>query len=99
MYITRAQVQYLKDFKEHLANDKVIVLGDFAENSKFIILDELQGYQRNQQQCTLQPIITYHKDETDAKSELLVNSLCLISDDLNHDVDFVQSIKINSGIY
>ena len=38
-YITRAQAQYLKDLKEHLANDEVIVLRDFAEKYKFIIQD------------------------------------------------------------
>ncbi len=40
-YIARAQAAYLKKLKQELPSDEVIVLGDFAENYKFIVQDEI----------------------------------------------------------
>ena len=61
-YIVRSQAAYLKKLKEDLPTDEVIVLGDFAENYKFIVQDEIQGYHWNEQQCTLHPIVIYQKE-------------------------------------
>ena len=87
-YIARAQAQYLKQCKEELADDSVIILGDFAENFKFIIQDEVQSYHWNQQSCTLHPVVVYFKKH----GILASSSLCFISDDLNHDTSFVHKI-------
>ena len=38
-YVARAKAAYLKKLKEELATHEVIVLGDFAENYKFIVQD------------------------------------------------------------
>ena len=46
-YITCAQAGYLKKLKNELPSDKVIVLGDFSENYKFLVQDEIQGYHWN----------------------------------------------------
>ena len=43
-YIAKCQSKYLKNLKENLNDSECIVLGDFAENNKFIVQDEIQGY-------------------------------------------------------
>ena len=76
--------------KTELKIDEVIVLGDFAENYKFVVQDEIQGLQ-NSSQCTLHPIIVYFKHEQ-LENELLSHSLCYISNDLTHDVGMVYEV-------
>ena len=78
-YISKSQSKYLKNLKENLQRDEVIVLGDFAENYQFVTQDEIQGYHWNCAQCTLHPIMVYYKD---IGGSLLSHSLCFISDDL-----------------
>jgi hypothetical protein len=93
-YISKSQAKYLKDLKENLKSDEVIVLGDFAENYQFVIQDEIQGYHWNSSQCTLHPIMVYYKDV--AENKLLSHSLCFISDDITHDVDMVYEVVSNT---
>ena len=87
-FIATSQAKYLKKVKEELREDKVIVLGDFAENYKFIIQDEIQGFHWNKQSCTLHPIVIYHIKD----NKLTERCLCFISDDLNHDTGFVHEV-------
>ena len=94
-YIARNQSQYLKNLKEELSQDEVIVLGDFAENHQFLIQDEVQGYHWNSQQCSLHPVVIYYVDT----GELKVASFCVISNDLVHDVAFVYKVLSESIQY
>ena len=71
-----------------MGKNDVIVLVDFAENYKFLVQDEIQGYHWNKTQCTLNSVVVYSKKD----GVLVVRSLCFISDDLNHDVDMVYKI-------
>ncbi|XP_071839778.1 uncharacterized protein [Apostichopus japonicus] len=87
-FIAKAQSRYLKKCKEDLKNDEAIVLLDFAENYKFVIQDEVQSYHWNQQSCSLHPVVIYYKQN----DNLTDDSVCFISDDLNHDVDFVHEV-------
>ena len=92
-FIARTQGKYLKQCKEDLKESKVIVLVDFAENYKFLVQDEIQGYHWNKSQCTLHPAVVYTKKN----GQLEDHSICFISDHLNHDVDMVyQILKENS---
>ena len=52
----------------------VLFLGDFAENYKFVIQDEVQGLHWNNSQCTLHPVVTYHQEN----DELISISYCVI---------------------
>ena len=92
-FIATSQAKYLKKVKEELREEEVIVLGDFAENYKFIIQDEIQGFHWNKQSCTLQPIVIYHIKD----NKLTERSLCFISDDLNHDTGFVHEVMKRSA--
>ena len=87
-YIARAQAGYLKKLKTELPSDEVIVLGDSSDNYKFLIQDEVQGYHWNKQQCTLHPVVMYHK----SKVTLATKSLCFILDDLEHNVNMVYKV-------
>ena len=68
--------------------DEVIVLEDFAENFSFLVLDEIQGYHWNQSQCSLHPVVVY----ICSSDNLVESSLCILSEDLNHDVAFVYKV-------
>ena len=89
-YIAKSQATYLKGLKSAIGMEEVIVLGDFAENYKFLIQDEIQSYHWNQRQCTLHPIVLYYKCNESA--EVSSKSLCVISDDLEHDVNMVYAV-------
>ena len=88
-FIARSQSQYLNKLKENQKCGEVIILGDFAGNS-FIVQDETQGYQWNNQQCSLHPIVLYYHKENEF--DLVSTSICFISDDLNYDVNFVYEV-------
>ena len=97
-YIAKAQAKYLKDREEDLEEEFALFLVDFAENYRFIMQDEVQGYHWNNSQCTLHPVVIYCIEE----GSLIHRSYCIISDDNNHDVafvHFVQKAAINDLIY
>lgn len=87
-YIAKSQANFLKDLKQNLPSNEVIVLGDFAENYSFVVQDEVQGMHWNNAQCSLHPIVIYYKNDGETKS----HSLCFVSNDLKHDVDFVHVV-------
>ena len=75
----------MKDLKEKLKENELIILLDFAENYSFIMQDAVQGYHWNNCQAKLHPIFVYYKE----KGILCSKSYCLISDCLNHDTNMV----------
>ena len=50
-------------------------LGDFTENYRFVIQDEVQGFHWNNFQCTLHPVVTYYQENDELKNI----SYCIIS--------------------
>ena len=84
-YIAKSQARYLANLKDSLQEREVILLGDFAENYHFITQDEIQGYHWNKQSCTLHPIVIYRN----TGGKLASHSLCILSDDIEHDVSLV----------
>ena len=60
--------------------EKKTFLGDFAENFKFVVQDEVQGFHWNTQQITLHPVVIYYKEN----GELRSRSFCFLSDDMEH---------------
>ena len=63
----------------------MIVLEDFAEHYSFLVQDEIQGYHWNKSQCSLHPVAVC----ISSSDNLVESSLCILSEDLNHDVTFV----------
>jgi hypothetical protein len=61
---------------------------DFAENYTYLLQIAAQGYHRTKDQCTLHLVVIYGMINGKKKHF----SLCYISEDLNHDVPFVQSM-------
>ena len=43
-FIAKSQAGYLKQLKNTIGADEMIVLGDFAENYFFLVQNEIQGY-------------------------------------------------------
>ena len=84
-FIAKSKSNFLKDLKEKLKENELIILLDFAENYSFIVQNGVQGYHWNNSQVKLHPIVVYYK-----KSGILCSkSYCLISDCLNHDTNVV----------
>ena len=88
-YLTTTQAEYLRKCKENLRDESVIFLGDFAENYKFVVQDEVQGFHWNTQQITLHPVVIYFREHNEIKSK----SFCFLSDDMEHDVSMVYKIQ------
>ena len=88
-FIAKAQSRYLKSRKAEMGSSTVLILGDFAENYKFMVQDEVQGFHWNNSSCTLHPVVVYYKEG----SELHHMSFCIITDDLSHDVPTVFEVQ------
>ena len=61
-FIAKYQSNYLRECKENLEENEVIILRDFAENYSFVVQDEVQGFHWNNLQCTLHPVAVYYKN-------------------------------------
>jgi len=86
-YVAECQTLYLKR-KEELDGSLALILGDLAENYKFVAQDEVQSFHWNNLQCTLHPVVVYYR----ADGKLLHMSYCIIYDDITHDVAMVYEI-------
>ena len=84
-FIAKCQARYLKDRKDNLPETSCIALLDFAENYQFMVQDEIQGFHWNNISCTLHPVALYSMKD----GKLHCSSICVISDDMEHDTPFV----------
>ena len=87
-FVAKSQAQYLKKRKKELKENECIILLDFAENYHYMVQDEIQGYHWNKDQCTLHPVVIYYRVGNEVKHI----SLCILSDDLEHDTSFVHEL-------
>lgn len=85
-YIAKAQSHFLKELKQNITHNEVILLLDFAENFSFIIQDEIQGFHWENAQCTVHPFVMYYKNEQAVISNL---SFCFLSPDTKHTTTMV----------
>ena len=83
-FTAKCQGRYWKGRRDTLEKDRVMVLGDFAENYTFVVQKEVQSYHWNKSYFTLHTMIIYFKRE----NELLHQPFCFLSDDLEHDTSF-----------
>ena len=83
-FIARSQSQYINKLKENLKCGEVTILGDFAENFSFIVRDEIQGFHFTGIINNVVCIVLYYHRENE--------SICFISDDPRHDVNFVYKV-------
>ena len=85
-FLAKCQANFLRAKKESLKANEVIVLWGFSENYQFLVQDEIQSHHWNKEYCTLHPLVVYF---IDGDENIQHNSLCFISDDNNHDINFV----------
>lgn len=90
-FITKSQARYLKEIKSNMKVDEAIVLIDFSENYSFVLQNEAQGYHWTSNSCSLHPVVIYTRH--DNNEDLIVSNLCIVSDDLEHDVAFVHETQ------
>ena len=70
--------------KETFGENEAIVIGDFANDYQFLILDEIQSYHWNDEYCKLPPLVTY---------QMVASNMCFISDDNNHDTSSLYPVQ------
>ena len=88
-FLAKCQANFLRAKKESLKANEVIVLGDFTENYQFLMQDEIQSYYCSKEYCTLHPLLVYF---IDGDGNIQHNFLCFISDNNNHNTNFVYKI-------
>ena len=81
-FIAKAQANHIKIAKEHLSENELIILLDFAENYSFVVQDAVQGFHWENSQATLHPFVAYFRS---SNGDLKHTSICVISDCLKHD--------------
>ena len=87
-YITKSQSADLNSIKDNLNNETAIILLDYAENYSFLNQDEIQSVHSNNVQAALHPIVIYEF----SNSKLNVNSTCIISNNLLHNISAILSL-------
>lgn len=88
-FTAKAQTSYLKQRKAELPDNTVIAILDFAENYEYVIQHEVQSYHWSKDRCTIHPVSLYLKEN----EQLISKSLCIMSDDLQHDTCFVWEVQ------
>ena len=89
-FLAKCQDNFLRAKKESLKANEVIVLRDFVKNYQFLVQGEIQSYHWSKEYCTLLPVVVHF---TDGDGNIQHNPLCLISDDNNHNTNFVYKIQ------
>ncbi|KAK3918036.1 Dysferlin [Frankliniella fusca] len=90
-FIAQKQSQYVREFKEDMPSSELKILMDFAMNFSCTYHKETTSYHFNKTQVTLHPVVIYHK--TEGEEEVKADSICFISNDLNHDVGLVKTFQ------
>ena len=88
-FIAKSQARYLKEKKGNLNDKTCIILLDFAENYQFVVQDEIHGFHWNKLGSSLHSVVVYYKDGESLKGL----SICIISDDMEHDTCFVYQVQ------
>lgn len=89
-YVAQTQNSFLKQLKERLSEEEVIITGDFSENYSFIVQDAVQGYHWENSQATIHPFVSYTRDE---EGTLQTRSFCVMSDDTRHTTESVHTFQ------
>jgi hypothetical protein len=87
-HIRRTQVSYMKTSQEMLLDHEAIIQLDFAENYRCTLQNEIQEAHFCAQQATVHPVVVHYMDHGSRR----VQALCVISDCLQHDGDFVRAL-------
>ena len=80
-FLAKCQDNFLRAKKESLKANEVIVLG---------LKYEIQSYHWIKEYCRLLPLVVH---SIDSDGNIQHNSLCFISDDYNHNTNFVYKIQ------
>ena len=89
LLLARCEANFLRAKKKSLEAKEVNFLGDFDENCQLLVQDEIQSYHWSKEYCTLHTLIYF----INSNRNIQHNSLCFISDDNNHNSNFVHKIQ------
>ena len=85
-YVAKSQSEYMNFLKDNIAKEEMIIQGDFAENSSFVVQDEIQSFHWENLQATLHPFVLYYRDDD---GQLCHKSFCINSDVPDHNTTTV----------
>ncbi|GBM04149.1 hypothetical protein AVEN_205225-1, partial [Araneus ventricosus] len=88
-YVSKIQTRFLKEKKQNLTKEEIIVLADFSENYTVIVQDEAQGHHWVNRQATIHPFVYYLQKDGKIKSQCF----CVISDTLEHNTATVHCFQ------
>lgn len=80
-FIAKNQSKYIKERKENLQEDEVLLQCDFSENFAYIAQNAAQAFHYNNEQCTVHTVVFYYKRNNEIKHQ----SVILLSDSTVHD--------------
>ena len=90
----RFNVNYTRNLwnqvEEHLNEKMIVKIQDFSENYTCLLPHEVQSMHWTQNQCTVYPVVVLRKVD----GEIREHHFIIISDDLKHDVPFVELANI-----
>lgn len=86
-HVDRVKTQYteIRNLKQNLPDDHVVIHMDFAENFSCRNSDEIQSAYFNQTSVTLHPVVLYFKENNELKHK----SIVIVSDTLGHNANTV----------
>ena len=86
------QHKMFSSLKEHLPNDWLLQVMEFAENFGCFYQDEAQGAHWTRDSVTIHPVVSYYRCPDDG--DIVTESFVFISDDLNHDAHAVHHFQV-----
>ena len=85
----KAQSEFLRNKKENLREDEVLLFSGFSENFAYVVQDAAQAYHYNNDQCTVFPVVFYYGSNNEIKHHTII----LLSDCAKHDAATVHLMQ------
>ena len=99
LFNAKWQNDQFKKIRTNPPKDTVIQVLDFAENFTCDFQNEVQSAHWTHETCTVHPIVNYYTCEEEDCSEVVTESVVVISDDLKHDHNAVHKfIAVNDSV-
>ena len=99
LFNAKWQNDQFKKIRTNPPKDTVIQVLDFAEKFTFDFQNEVQSAHWTHETCTVHPIVNYYTCEEEDCSEVVTESVVVISDDLKHDHNAVHKfIAVNDSV-
>lgn len=80
-FVRQKQAAYIRNLKESLLRNEILIIGDFAENYTCIVQDSIQAAYFSATQVTLHPFVAYYN----TTNALTSQCYCILSNSMDHN--------------